>query len=64
MLKSTNKVRLPQSQIVQGFDKRHQVNVVSLLAFANPNRTGQTMLRSFAFEGNDASPIKTNGGVW
>jgi hypothetical protein len=58
MLESINKLRLPQSQIVQGFGKRHQVNFVRLPAFANANRTGSNNGSEFAFEGNEATPEK------
>jgi hypothetical protein len=38
VLESLDEFRLLQSQIVQGFDERHQDNFVPMPAFANANR--------------------------
>ena len=38
MLESLDEFRFLQSQIVQGFDERHQDNFVPMPAFANANR--------------------------
>src|SRR4030095_15194898 len=38
-LESLNELRFAQSQIVQGFDKRHQDNFGRMPRFANPNHS-------------------------
>ena len=40
-LEPLHELRFPQSQIVQGFDERHQHNFVRMRAFANTNDTVQ-----------------------
>jgi hypothetical protein len=58
MLEPLNKLRLPQSQIVQGLDERHQANFVRMPVFANANRTGSNNASEFGSEENEGYPNK------
>ena len=45
MLETLNELRFPPSQIVQGFDERHQDNFVCMVSFANLTSTKKSGVR-------------------